>query len=259
MDYEENVDTEVNEAAADEDFSEEIYEEEEDSSESLDSLMDGEDEGEEEPAEEPEPEQKGTAEPGYVQRRIEKAVARALAAERENIRAEYEQQFAPLKERLLEMDAQDLVRKGVVKDIDTAKELVRYRQGLSPAPQEPAEQPRNTNGQYAPKNDPVMQTKVDMLAAQADKIRERTGLDVIEVFSNDEKIRKAIVNGEMDFYDVAEQMKQSSQPQRRKPPAPTRSSNGASGQTPNAIENMTDEQFARMEKKIREGARYSLR
>lgn len=259
MDYEENmVDTEtgMDGAAEEADFSEGITEEEEDSGESLDSLM--EDDGGEEQAEEQAPEQSGTTEPGYVQRRIEKAVARALAAERENIRNEYEAQFAPLRERLLEMDAQDLVRKGVVKDLETAKELVRYRQGQPAAPRaEEPQQPRQANGQFAPRNDPVMQTKVDMLAKQADKIRERTGLDVIEVFSNNEEIRDAVVSGEMDFYDVADMMKE--KPQGRRPPAPTRSSNGASGQSPNAIENMSDEQFARMERKIAEGARYSLR
>ena len=39
-----------------------------------------------------------------------------------------------------------------------------------------------------------------------------------------------------------------------------RSPNGASGNNnPNAIDSMSDEQFARMERKIKEGARYTLR
>jgi len=95
-----------------------------------------------------------------------------------------------------------------------------------------------------------------MLAAQADKIKAKTGLDVIAVFDKNPDIKDAVVNGEMDFYDVAEQMKGQ---QKRRPPAPTRSSNGASGQSPNAIDTMSDEQFARMERKIREGARFALK
>ena len=59
---------------------------------------------------------------------------KALAKERESIRAEMEAQYAPIRERLLDMDAQDLVRRGVVKDIETAKELVRYRQGQQSQP-----------------------------------------------------------------------------------------------------------------------------
>ena len=123
------------------------------------------------------------------------------------------------------------------------------------AAQPKAEQPRQQNGQYAPKEDPVTSTKIDMLAAQADKIKAKTGIDVIDIFSNDEDIKDAVISGEMDFYDVAEMAKES----RRKPPAPARSSNGASGQSPNAIDSMSKEQFARLEKKISEGARISLR
>ena len=233
-----------------EDFDSEFLEEDE-SEESLDSVT-----GDEDTEEEQQPEKQGTSEPGYVQKRID----RALARERDNIKAEVmaemEAQYAPIRERLLEMDAQELVRKGTVKDLETAKELLRYRQGQAPQAAQPkAEQPRQQNGQYAPKEDPVTSTKIDMLAAQADKIKAKTGIDVIDIFSNDEDIKDAVISGEMDFYDVAEMAKES----RRKPPAPARSSNGASGQSPNAIDSMSKEQFARLEKKISEGARISLR
>ena len=60
----------------------------------------------------------------------------------------------------------------------------------------------------------------------------------------------------MDFYDVADYLK--NQKPSRKPPSPMRSPNGASGQNPNAIESMSKEQFARMEKRISEGARIRL-
>lgn len=255
MDYEENMvdieDTDQ-EAAEEEDFTEDdLSEEEEESAESLDSLN-----GEEEPAEEP-PRTQGTSEPGYVQRRIDKALAR----ERENIKAEVmaqmEAQYAPIRDRLLEMDAKELVRQGEFKSIERAKEYLQLKQGISPTvtPEKPA-QPRQQNGQFAPKQDPVIQAKIDMLASQADKIKAKTGLDVIEEFSNNPDIKEAVMNGEMDFYEVAEQMQ--GQPKKR-PPAPSRSPNGASGQTaPNAIDTMSDEQFERMERKISQGARYKL-
>lgn len=247
----------IDQEAADEEefFTEDgLSEEEEDTSESLDSFVE---EGEQESVEEqPQPSQ-GTSEPGYVQRRIDKALAR----ERDNIKAEVmaemEAQYAPIKERLLEMDAMEMVRKGTVKDLETAKELLRYRQGqapVAPTPAPQAEQPRQQNGQFAPKEDPATSAKIDMLAYQADKIKAQTGVDVISEFTNNPDIKQKVINGEMDFYDVAEMMKPT---QRRHPPAPMRSPNGASGQTPlNAIETMSDEQFERMERRISEGGRF---
>ena len=124
------------------------------------------------------------------------------------------------------------------------------------------EQPRGDDGRFAakqeaPKNDPVTEARIDMLAKQADKIKAKTGIDVIEIFSNDEDIKSKVVSGELDFYDVAEMAKE--KPQRKKAPAPMRSPNGATGHSPNAIENMSDEQFRRLEKRISEGARYALK
>lgn len=258
-DYEENMAVDETEDVDDleniEDMDLTIEEEEE--SESLDSLTEEESEEEQEPEEE-----QGTgSEPGYVQQRIQKALARERASIKAEIQAEMEAQYAPLRERLLEMDAKELVSKGVVKDIDTARELVRYRNGQQAAPKaiEPQEQPRNDQGQYMPKEDPVIQAKIDLLANQADKIKAKTGIDVIEIFSNDPDIKNKVINGEMDFYDVAEQAKENNTGRRRSP-APTRSPNGASGQqSHNAISSMSDEQFERMERKIKEGARYSLK
>jgi hypothetical protein len=169
------------------------------------------------------------------------------------VRGEYEAQIAPMRDRLLEMDAQELVRKGEVKDIETARELVRYRQN-QPAPVK-QEQPRETNGRFAPKQDPQMQARIKILANQADKIREKTGVDVMEVFHNDPEIRNKIFSGEMDFYEVAEQVK----PSRKKPPAPMRTPNGSSI-GPNSIEAMSDAQFKKLDKMLdEEGVRFTMK
>lgn len=258
--YEENtIDTEEVDSAEEENLDEELTEETEPEGESLDSLSD------EKPDEDPngKPES-GPSEPGWIKQRIQKALAQESERMRADIRAEYEQQFAPLRERLLEMDAQELVRKGVVKDLETAKELVRYRNG-QPQPErqeQPAQQNRNEKGQFTkseqPKEDPAIQKQVEMLSHQADVIKKRTGIDVIDAYNKDEDIKRKVISGEIDFYDVAEMLKE--KPARRKPPAPMRSPNGASGQTnPNAIDTMSDEMFDRMEKRIKEGARYSLK
>ena len=237
MDFEETMDNEEL------DLSEEVVEEPEEEAEELPT----EDDAPEQP-EEP----KAKDEPGYVQKRIDKALARERDSMRAAIMAEIEAQYAPIKERLLEMDAQELVRTGQVKDIEIAKELIRLRNGQPVREENP--QPREANGQYAPKEDPATMARIDMLKHQADRIKAQGGPDVIAEWNSNEEIKKAVINGEMDFYDVAEQM---SKP-RKRPPSPMRSPNGANAMHPNAITSMSDEMFEKMEKRISEGARYKL-
>ena len=234
-----------------EELPEEIVEEEDESEESIEEFI----EPEEEPKEEPEPQPKAK-EAGWIKTRIAEGIEKGMARQRENIMAELEAKYAPIRERLLEMDAQELVRRGEVKDIETAKELVRYRNGQSPEPK--YEQPRNEQGQFQ-SNEQAIQTarteaRIDELKKQADKIKAKGGPDVIAEFNNNNEIKNAVIRGEMDFYDVAETMKK-----RKRPPSPMRSPNGASGVTPRSIENMSDEQFKKMDKMLDEGVRFTLR
>lgn len=211
----------------------------------------------EQPAEQRQPQgAQGTSEPGWIRQRVDKAVQKALAQERENIRAEMDAQYAPIRERLLEMDAQEMVRKGEVKDIELAKEILRYRNGqpTQAAPQRAA-QPRQANGQFTSGQDPAVQARIDMLTHQADAIREERGIDVTAEFLNNEEIKQKVISGEMDFYDVARQMKGGN---RRKPPAPMRSPNGV-GNIGLTIESMTDAQFRALDKKLDEGVRFTTK
>lgn len=246
------VEQNVGEGAAD-DALQETLTEEQDASESLESVLD-----EGQPAEESAKEtaSQGSSEPGWIKKRVNDAVRKESDRIRAEVRAEFEQQYAPIRERLLEMDAQELVRQGVVKDLDTAKELVRYRQG-QPAQPKAVEQPRQPNGQYAPKDDPAIQAQITMLRHQADQIKAEGGPDVIAAFQNDEDIKKAVIRGEMDFYDVARELKKQT-PKRGRPPAPMRSPNGASGSEKSTIASMSREEFKRLEKRISEGARYNI-
>jgi len=237
-----------------EDLPEGLEEEVEVSEEPLEEAIE---DSEEEPAEEQPKKAEGTtAEPGYVKKRIDKAVQKAIAETRAEMQAEFEKQMAPFRERLLEDEAKDLVRQGEFKSLDRAKEYLRLKQG-QPATEEPAPQPRDDKGKYAPKSNPAQEAHINMLARQADKIKARTGIDVIDIMTGDDEIRDKIMKGEMDFEDVAEMAK--AQKTGRKPPAPMRSPNGASGQTPNAIDQMSDAQFKRLMKRIDEGARITLK
>ena len=256
--YETAVENEDFDTEADDALPEEI-EEEQDESESLDSLTD-EDAEDEDQQPEAQPEAPSASEPGWIKQRVNKAVQKAIAETEARMQAKFDEQMAPIREKMLNDEARELVQQGEFKSLDRAKEYLRLKQGLPTDPQQAAAsqmQPRNTQGQFAPKQDAGTSARVDMLAHQADRIKEDTGVDVIEVFTNDEDIKQRVISGELDFYDVAKMMQSNG---RKQPPAPMRSPNGASGSVqPNAIQNMSDEQFERMEKKIREGARYSLR
>ena len=250
MELNETMVENIDNSEADDTPVEEIVEEEQDESEDLSSVT-GE---EEEPAEE-EPEQPKATEPGWIKKRVEKAVTKAIAETEARMQAMFEERMAPIRERMIEDEAKELVRSGEVKSLETAKELVRLRNGQPVAAQQ--EQPRQANGQFVSKDDVAVKAQLKMLNHQADRIMESGGPDVREEFLNNEEVKEKVRSGEWDFYDVADYLKK--KPSKKKPPSPMRSPNGASGSKPNAIESMTDEQFARLEKRIKEGARYTLR
>lgn len=194
----------------------------------------------------------GKPEPGYVKGRIEKAVSKAVAQANAEWQAKFDAVLKPLQEKMIEDEAQELVRSRKVADIETARELVRYRKG-QPSQQSsaPQEQPRQANGQFAAKEDPVISARIEILGHQADRIMEKDGLDVMAEFNKNAEIKRAVLNGEMDFYEVAEQMK--ARPARKRPPSPTRSPNGVNGQINNPIMQMSDEQFDRFVERVRKG------
>jgi len=220
-----------------------------------------EDEAEEEQAEpvENQPDAQGTSEPGWIKKRVAKEVQKAVAATEARMKAQYDKQLAPIMERMLEQDARELVRQGEFKSLDRAKEYLQLKQGIVPEEPEDYEQPRNEKGQFESAEDVEIRTKANMLAVQADKILRTRGIDVMAEFNSDEGVRQKIVSGELDFYELADILAQEQAP-RRKAPAPMRTPNGAGGASLNAIDSMTDEQFERMERNIREkGARYKLK
>ena len=249
-----------------------IDEEETDDPESL--VTEGtedEDQPEEEETQEEEQEPQGTSgkrsEPGYVRKRVDEAVQKARSEERANVRAEMQAEFdqtfeeklnkrmAPIIERLVEMDAQDLLRQGTVKDIETARELARYRQGVSPAPAAANEQPRNDKGQFTAaqsNDDPATTARINMLKHQANAIKARGGPDVIAEFQSNPRVKQKVIAGEMDFYDVAESLKTP----KKRPPAPMRSPNGATNTGDiNPIMEMSDKEFEKLERRVQNGAR----
>ena len=239
-------------STAEDDTLAEPVEEEKDESESLESILSEEGQPEEET---PKEEQASSSEPGWIKKRVEKAVSKAVAETEARMQAMFDEQMAPLRAKMLEDEAKELVRTGAVKDLELAKELVSLRQG-HPVQKVEQQQPRNEKGQYASSGDAAVQARIRMLQHQAESIEKKGGPDVRAEFTNNEEIKMKVISGEMDFYDVAEYLKDNKP---KKAQAPVRSPNGASGSRPNAIAEMSDAQFKRMEDNISKGARYSLR
>lgn len=213
---------------------------------------------EEEEEETPEPEP--PKEPGWIKQRVQKAVdkavAQALAAQQEQFNA----QIAPLIAKMQEDEAQELVRSRKIADIETAREFVRLKNGQgateNPVATQQPSPPRNEQGQFASREQIETETRINELKKQAEKIKAKGGPDVISEFMNNEDIKRRVVNGELDFYEVAEMMR--AKP-KRKPPSPMRSPNGAANVTPNAFMSMSDEQFDRIEKQLDKGVRYTFK
>lgn len=255
----------INDVESAADLPEGIVEESDETDLSLDEAMevlsdDADEQGEsteEEPVQQDDqqPDQPKVKEPGYVRKRIDAAVNK-VREEYEPVITSLREQLASLNDRFLKEDARELVRNGEFKSVETAEEYLRMKRGLpAPAIEEPKGQPRNANGQFAPKTDngtdAATMARIDMLKHQAAAIKERQGVDVIAAFNNDPNVKKRIIAGEADFYDIANEMAKS---KRAKPPAPMRSPNGAATTQPgNDLMNMSSEAFKRLEQRIQTG------
>lgn len=258
MDYEETmVDEEFEDAGEEFDEDSEVEgvvedEEDEDFPDEEELELPDEEEEEEEVEEEPEP-----REPGYIKGRIQKAVDRAIRETEARMQAMFEEQMRPIRERMMAEEAQALVDAGKVADFDTAMELIQYRQGQTPIQEEG--QPRDENGQFVSREqiarEAAIETRIDELTKQANRIKANGGPDVIAEFRSNPEIKDRVVSGELDFYQVAEMMGKP----RKRPPSPTRSPNGASNMQSNAFATMSDKQFDRLEKNLDRGVRYKLR
>lgn len=202
----------------------------------------------EQPEEHAEVQQK---EPGYVRKRIDAAVAKAVRETEQRMQAKFDEQLAPIRESMYARQADDLVNAGEFKSKEMALEYVRLKAG-APAV-EKAEQPRDAQGRFTQQQvDPMVQARANLLFDQAKKIQTNRGVDVMAEYQNNPDVQQRVLSGEWDFYDVAEAM---SAPQRRAP-APMRSTNGASGSAAFDIAHMTDAQFEQLNKNLAAGKTY---
>lgn len=226
-----------------------------DEGESLDTLI----EESNSPAQEQETTPPAT-EPGWIKQRVNKAVNKAVAEAEARVTARYEAMLAPLRESMMDRQAQELVQSGEFKSLERAREYVRLKNGDTTAPAAapaPAanQPPRDAQGRFQPK-DSENRARANLLAEQAQKIQSRRGLDVMGAFNSNPDIKNRVLSGEWDFYDVADHLDAGGQ-QRRSVPPPVRTPNGA-GTANMSIANMTDAQFEALERNLRLGKRYDV-
>ena len=188
-------------------------------------------------------------EPGWIKQRIGKAVEKAVAEAEARVTAQYEAMLAPIRESVLDRQAEDLVKSGEFKSLETAKEYVRLKGGVVSAPaaepdqQKPTVQQRDEQGRFVSNNDAMTHARADLLAKQAQKINA------------DEYMKHRVLSGEWDFYDVAESM---ASPQHNAP-VPVRTSNGGTSPSAVSISGMTDDQFRRLQANLANGRIYDMR
>lgn len=209
------------------------------------------------------PEAPAPKEPGWIKQRVSAAVDKAVAEAEARVAARYEAMLAPMRESLMDREAQELFASGEFKTLERAKEYVRLKNGV-PVTQEASEPQRSASerdaqGRFVKQeqpSDPVTQAKADLLAKQAQKIMNTQGVDVMAVFQSDPNVQAKVLSGEWDFYDVAQELTGRAG---RRAPAPVYSPNSAGNPGGLSVANMSDEQFDRLNQSLASGRRYDMR
>lgn len=229
--------------------------------ESLEALLNAT--GEDTPAEQPHQDTPPQKEPGWVRGRINTAVRKALAEQAAQMERDFQQrldqQLAPLRDALMDRQAEELVRSGEFKSIERAREYVRLKGGVvEPAAQTPAPAApqRDAQGRFTSRQaeDADTRARANILAQQATKIKASRGVDVMAAFNADPAIKQRVVSGEWDFHDVADHLASG-----RRTPAPLRTPNGVGASAAaTTIANMTDAQLDRLDAELARGHRYKI-
>lgn len=217
-------------------------------------------------AEKAEPQQqKAQTEPGWIAKRVNAAVEKATRAAESRIRAEYEQQLAPLREAQREREAEKLVADGKIADKALALEYLRLKGGEPAQIDSEAEKPaaRDAHGRFAARETNPADTqppveiaqRAEKLYAQAQTIKSLNGVDVLEIFNSDPEVKLRVSSGEWDFLDVAKAAQDKAS---GRIPAPVRSANGVALGGAN-IARMSDKQFSKLDEMLARGDKINMR
>lgn len=199
-----------------------------------------------------------TEEPGWFKRRMEKHDQKLNAEfqrQLQEMRDGYEAQLAPLREAGYRQEAEQLVADGEFKSIDRALEYVRLKAGAPAEAPKETQKTRDAHGRFV-KADDETQRYAQTLVAQAEVLKDATGVDVMELYNTDPSVKQKIISREWSFADVYK----NAQPQRRSEPpapAPVRSPNGFSIGNMN-ISRMSESQFDKLDDLLAKGGKIDM-
>lgn len=195
-------------------------------------------------------------EPGWVKKRIETALEKALPerinAEIAKVRAEYEAQIRPLREAQLSRDADDLVKQGEFKSRDIALEYLRMKQGLPVQPQ-----PKAQPAPEAPAAETIpseVKARAADLMAQDRYAQKMDGISPLSIYRSDPRVAEMVNSGQWDFSDVVKAAKQGGQAT----PTPVYSSNAAAPKKRGPLE-LSHEEFQRLNENLAKGVKVDMR
>lgn len=196
-------------------------------------------------------------EPGYVQRRIQRAT-KELTEQYEGRLNEMQGKLNALMEANMLTEARQRVADGDFKSEELAMEYLRMKNGMpAPTPQPVQnEKARDAQGRFVKaENAPSeLEQKANELMSQAQLIQEVTGVDVLGLFNSDPEIKQKVLSGEWDFKDVHKWMQNAGQ---QRVPSIVRSPNrvGLGGYD---IRGMSSNDFAKLNQMLEEGGRIDM-
>lgn len=169
-------------------------------------------------------------------------------------KAQYEERLQKLTEYEIKEDAAKLAEQEHI-SVALAERLIRAERGV-PGGVQPEPQPRDAQGRFVSRNAPPKddsQEYAQTLLDQANMIQRLTGQDMMALYNSDPAVQKRILNREIDFYGLAEEMRG----QKKMPPV-VRSANGQTVRR-TGIASLTDAQFDELDKRISQGAVFDMR
>lgn len=207
----------------------------------------------------PAAEDKPAGDTGWFKKRMEDAVRKATPSIEARVRGEYEAEMRTLREVVaklqseqLERKAESLVASGEFKSLERATEYLKLGGGMPIEETKQVNTPaRDNNGRFV-----SAQQKANELYAEAQTIKETTGVDVYAMYTEDPEVKQKILSGEWRFKDVYNAHKE--QEAKKATPAPVRSSNGmAIGDV--SISKMSANNFDQLNKLLAKGTKIDMR
>lgn len=213
--------------------------------------------------------ERGKKEPSWLKLRIQDVRTKADKAGYERAmsewqakQTEYETRLRKLEELEIEEDAKAFAAKEHC-SVELAKRVIRMERGIKPT-EEVSEKTvaRDAQGRFTKQTDaPVeakptndAETRAKALYEQAQLVTRATGVDVLELFKENDEVKRLVGSGEWDFADVAREYAKAGG--KSKPPAPVRASNTRTQGGTIDFMKMSSADFEKFQSKIHGGATF---